>query len=50
MKAKDIKLDRSQTIEVKAKYADVLRRLHVCRPCEKTGLKQVLNYYYELLN
>ena len=35
--------------EIETKYADVLRRLHTCRPCEKPGLKTLLNYYYNLL-
>ncbi len=49
-RAKDIQLDCMQRKEVKTKYADVLSRLHTCRPCEKAGLKRLLNYYYNLLN
>jgi len=36
--------------EIEKKYAKVLRRLHTCRPCDKAGLKTLLNYYYNLLN
>ncbi len=35
--------------EIETKYAKVLRQLHTCRPCEKAGLKTLLNYYYNLL-
>ena len=35
--------------EIQAKYDKVLSRLHTCSPCEKAGLKQLLNYYYNLL-
>ena len=45
-----VSLNRQQTREVKTKYANVLRRLHTCRPCEKAGLKMLLDYYYNLLN
>jgi hypothetical protein len=27
-------------------YQEVLRKLHVCTPCEKEGLKKLLDYYY----
>ncbi len=33
---------------LKAKYADVLRKLHTCRPAEKSALQSLLNYYYNL--
>ena len=45
-----VSLNRQQTREVKTKYANVLRRLHTCRPCDKSDLKRLLNYYYELLD
>jgi len=32
------------------KYREVLAKLHICRPAEKAGLKQLLNYYYRLLH
>lgn len=35
---------------LKAKYAEVLKRLHTCRPEEKKALKTLLNYYYNLIN
>ena len=31
---------------IQARYRDVLKKLHTCRPCEKAGLKQLLDYYY----
>lgn len=34
---------------LKQKYADTLRALHTCRPGEKKGLNQLLNYYYNLI-
>ncbi len=36
--------------EIETKYADILRRLHICRPCDKPDLKRLLNYYYGLLD
>jgi len=36
--------------EIKKKYDEILHKLHICRPCEKAGLKTLLNYYYNLLN
>ncbi len=32
------------------KYNEILRKLHTCQPCDKAGLKTLLNYYYRLLN
>lgn len=33
---------------LRAKYAETLRKLHVCSPAEKKGLNQLLTYYYNL--
>ncbi len=50
MKAKQIRLRPDQVRKIQELYNGVLRRLHTCRPCEKAGLKMLLNYYYNLLN
>ena len=43
-------LKRGRMNGVETKYEEVLRKLHTCRPCDKDGLKSLLNYYYNLLN
>ena len=35
--------------ELNRKYADTLRKLHTCRPAEKSALQTLLNYYYNLI-
>ena len=53
MKRKGLKLRRADFThkkEIEVKYAKVLSQLHTCTPQEKTGLKTLLNYYYNLLN
>ncbi len=52
MKTKTIRdtLDSIDLLHYRKMYADVLSRLHTCGPGEKAGLKQLLNYYYNLLN
>ncbi|KKN32330.1 hypothetical protein LCGC14_0814790 [marine sediment metagenome] len=36
--------------EIQKRYDKVLKDLHTCTPSEKAGLKQLLKYYYNLLN
>lgn len=36
--------------EIKAKYADVKKKLHACSPAEYKGLLQLMNFYYNKLN
>ena len=37
---------RAMAKTVKEKYREVLAKLHTCNPCDKAGLKQLLDYYY----
>ena len=41
--------DRTVEKTIKVKYREVLKKLHTCRPEDKAGLKQLLNYYYNIL-
>lgn len=35
--------------ELKTKYADAKKRLHICTPVEIGALKMLMNYYYGLM-
>ena len=34
---------------LKQKYAEALRRLHICSPASKKDLKALMNYYYSVM-
>jgi len=35
---------------LKAKYTEVLKKLHFCKPSEKNALNELLNYYYNKIH
>ncbi len=35
--------------QLKTKYADAKKRLHICSPVEYKGVKQLMNYWYDLM-
>ncbi len=35
--------------QLKQKYVEAVRRLHICSPASKKDLKALMNYYYSMM-